>query len=319
MTAKIYILHEYDDWTIHLIKRLKEQNLPFETWHLAEGVLELSAEPPEGIFYSRMSASAHTRGHACAPEFTAAVLAWLEFHGRTVINGSLALQLEISKVNQYTALEAAGIQTPKTIATVGKNQLVEAAEKIGTASFITKHNRAGKGLGVQLFHSVEALKAYAHSSSFEAPVDGITLVQQYIKAPESYITRCEFVGGKFLYAVRVDTSEGFELCPAETCQIGDTYCPIGDSVKQKPKFHIVNDFPNELIERYEAFLTRNKVRVAGIESIIDEDGHVFTYDVNTNTNYNADAEKAANQYGMLAVANYLGATLHQYEKSLQMF
>ncbi len=59
--------------------------------------------------------------------------------------------------------------------------------------------------------------------------------------------------------------------------------------------------------------------MAGIESIIDEDGHVFTYDVNTNTNYIADAEKAANQYGMLAVANYLGTTLHQYEKSLQMF
>lgn len=318
MTAKIYILHENDEWTIHLIKRLQEQNLPYETWHLAEGLVDLSAEPPQGIFYSRMSASSHTRGHAYAPELTAAVLAWLEFHGRTVINGSRALHLEISKVNQYTALEAAGIQTPKTIATAGKNQLIEAAEKIGTASFITKHNRAGKGLGVQLFHSVEALEAYAHSSKFESPVDGITLVQQYIKAPEPYITRCEFVGGKFLYAVRVDTSEGFELCPAEACQIGDLYCPVGDPVAQKPKFHIVDDFPGELIERYEAFLARNKVRVAGIESIIDEGGMVFTYDVNTNTNYNPDAEKEANQYGMLAVAKYLGATLHQYENALQM-
>ncbi|WP_354470917.1 ATP-grasp domain-containing protein [Lysinibacillus parviboronicapiens] len=130
-------------------------------------------------------------------------------------------------MHQYTALEVAGIQTPKTVATVGKNQLVAAAEKIGTTSFITKHNRAGKGLGVQLFHSVEALEAYAHSSTFESPVDGITLVQQYIKAPEPYITRCEFVGGKFLYAVRVDTSDGFELCPAEACQIGDFYCRVG--------------------------------------------------------------------------------------------
>ena len=24
--------------------------------------------------------------------------------------------------------------------------------------------------------------------------------------------------GKFLYAVRVDTSEGFQLCPADACQ-----------------------------------------------------------------------------------------------------
>ncbi len=184
MTAKIYILHENDAWTMHLVKRLKEQNLPYETWHLAEGFVDLSEEPPKGIFYSRMSTSSHTRGHTYAPELTAALLAWLEFHGRTVINGSRALRLEISKIHQYTALEAAGIQTPKTIATVGKNQLVAAAEKIGTTSFITKHNRAGKGLGVQLFHSVEALEAYAHSSTFEPHVDGITLVQQYIKAPE---------------------------------------------------------------------------------------------------------------------------------------
>jgi hypothetical protein len=27
------------------------------------------------------------------------------------------------------------------------------------------------------------------------------------------ITRAEFVGGKFIYAVEVDTSGGFELCP----------------------------------------------------------------------------------------------------------
>ena len=59
-----------------------------------------------------------------------------------------------------------------------------------------------------------------------------------------------------------------------------------------------------------------KVSVAGIESIVDKEGNVFTYDVNTNTNYNAEAEKAVRKYGMLAVANYLGATLRQYEKTL---
>ncbi|MFJ8514564.1 ATP-grasp domain-containing protein [Lysinibacillus xylanilyticus] len=316
MTAKIYIIHENDEWTIHLTNRLEEQNLPYEVWHLAEGLIDLSKEPPQGIFYSRMSASSHTRGHVFAPELTEAVLAWLEYHGRPVINGSRALRLEVSKVNQYFALEAVGIQTPKTIATVGKSQLIEAARTIGTTPFITKHNRAGKGLGVQLFYSVEALEAYANSDTFESPIDGITLVQQYIKSPDSYITRCEFVGGKFLYAVQVDTSEGFELCPADSCQIEDKFCPVGETATNNSKFQIIDNFSEELIERYEEFLAQNKVSVAGIESIVDKAGNIFTYDVNTNTNYNAEAEKAVGKYGMLAVANYLGATLRQYEKTL---
>ena len=77
---------------------------------------------------------------------------------------------------------------------------------------ILKHNRAGKGLGVQLLRSLDALEEHLASSAFTQSVDGITLVQRYIEAPEPFITRVEFVGGKFLYAVRVDTSDGFELC-----------------------------------------------------------------------------------------------------------
>ena len=69
-----------------------------------------------------------------------------------------------------------------------------------------------------MFYSLEALEEYVNSERFEEPVDGITLVQQYIKSPEQFITRAEFVGGKYMYSVRVDTSEGFELCPADACQ-----------------------------------------------------------------------------------------------------
>ena len=53
-----------------------------------------SAPPPEGVFYNRMSASSHTRGHTYAPEYAAAVIEWLERHGRTVVNGRRALQLD---------------------------------------------------------------------------------------------------------------------------------------------------------------------------------------------------------------------------------
>lgn len=309
--SKIYVIHENDEWTIHLTRRLDELNLPYEVWHLDEGLVDLTKEPPQGVFYSRMSASSHTRDHRYAPELTAGVLAWLEHHGRTVFNGTDALKLELSKINQYLALEKAGIRTPKTIGAVGKDQVVKAAEALGEASFITKHNRAGKGLGVQLFHSLDALKAYLKSELYDAPVDGITLIQEYIKAPAPFITRAEFVGGKFVYAVRVDTSNGFELCPADACQINDLFCPVGEPVEEKPKFEIISDVNPDQIASYEAFLAANNITVAGIEFIQGEDGTVYTYDINTNTNYNGDAEAKAGKFGMLELATFLGKALEK--------
>ncbi|AQQ51925.1 ATP-grasp domain-containing protein [Planococcus lenghuensis] len=309
MTEKIYVIHENEEWTAHLFKRLDELGLPYEDWFTDESVVDLTEAPPEGVFYSRMSASSHTRGHRYAPEVTEALLAWLEHHGRKVFNGSRALRLEVSKVNQYMALNAAGVRTPKTIAANGKEQVLEAAKRLNAPSFITKHNRAGKGLGVQLFYSLEALEEFVEGPSFGDSVDGITLIQEYIQAPEPYITRCEFVGGKFVYAVRVDTSEGFELCPADACQIGDIFCPVGEEVEEKPKFQVIEGFNDPIITKYEEFLRQNNISVAGIEFIRDENGEIFTYDVNTNTNYNAEAEAKAGKFGMLELAKFLGEQL----------
>ncbi|MCA1061849.1 alpha-L-glutamate ligase [Rossellomorea sp. AcN35-11] len=305
---KIYIIHENSDWTNHLTVRLDELQLPYEEWFLDEGIVDLSSEPPEGVFYNRISASSHTRNHRYAPELTESVLAWLERHGRKVLNGSRALRLEVSKVNQYMSLNAAGIKTPKTLAAVGKGQIIEAAEKLGKPSFITKHNRAGKGLGVQLFHSVDALKNYVYSPAFEEPLDGTTLIQEYIESPDSSITRCEFIGGTFMYAVKVDTSKGFELCPADVCQVNDQFCPVGEQ-EEKPAFQIRKNYTDEVLSSYEQFLKENKIDVAGIEFIQDKEGTIYTYDVNTNTNYNKDAEAEAGQFGMLELAKYLGNQL----------
>ena len=177
-------------------------------------LLHLGAEPPAGVFYNRMSASSHTRDHRYGAEYAGAVLAWLARHGRRVVNGERALQLEISKVAQYEALARFGIPSPPTIAVVSKEHIARAAGRLGFP-LILKHNRGGKGPGVRLFLSAAALAEHLASPDFVEPVDGITLVQRYVKAPAPFITRVEFVGGRFLYAVRVDTSQGFELCPAD--------------------------------------------------------------------------------------------------------
>ena len=144
------------------------------------------------------------------------------------------------------------------------------------------------------------------SDAYEPPVDGVALVQEYIRAPAPFITRAEFVGGRFLYAVRVDTSLGFELCPADACAV--------DGGPPVPKFTIVDAIDPDLQAGYERFLAANGIEVAGIEFVVDKDGAIFTYDINTNTNYNPDAESRAGRSGMGALARFLGDELAWLEE-----
>ena len=103
--SRIHILHENPAWLDPFAQAFSRRGLPWSEWLIDGGAIDLGREPPAGVFYSRISASAHTRDHRHAPDYTAALLAWLERHGRRVVNGLGALDLEISKVRQYAALE----------------------------------------------------------------------------------------------------------------------------------------------------------------------------------------------------------------------
>jgi len=308
MKNKIYIIHENDDWVEPLRSELKNINAPFEEWHLGKKNIDHLDKPPQGVFYNRMSASSHTRGHRYAPEHAAVVLNWLEKNNRRVINNSRALSLEISKSLQYKELESFGIKTPKTIYCSNKESILKSAN-IFRKPFITKHNRGGKGLGVKLFNNKKELDSYVSSKNFEQSIDGITLLQEYIDSKPKIIHRVEFVNSNFLYTVEVDASEGFELCPAcpedeinETqTQFFGEYCPtIGN------KFRIVKNYKKgSLVEKYKKFILKNGIEIAGIEYITDQKGESYTYDVNTNTNYNSVAEKDSKLKGMKSIAEFL--------------
>jgi hypothetical protein len=314
--SRIHVLHENSAWLPPLAQAFDQRRLPWTEWFLDAGTFDLAAPPPRGIFYNRMSASSHTRDHRFSAELTAAVLSWLTRWDRRVVNGPGALDLEISKARQYAALERYGIATPCTVLVAGRDHVCAAALRhfVGQP-VILKPNRGGKGLGVQLFLSSDSLAAYLTSDAYEAPVDGLHLLQEYVRAPRPNITRAEFVGGRFLYAVEVDTSDGFELCPADVCAIGDANCPVGEA-PQREKFTIIDGIPDPLRVRLERFLTATGVEVAGIEFIVDTEGRTLVYDVNTNTNYNPDAEARAGRTdtarsGPGAIAEFLGRELQR--------
>lgn len=308
----IHLIHENPAWLPPLAEALDRLRLPWAEWDLSEGVFDLSAPPPEGVFYNRMSASSHTRGHRYAAELTAGVLAWLSRHGRRVVNGPRALDLEISKARQYAALEAAGVPVPRTVLALGDADRVASAarEHFGGGPVILKPNRGGKGLGVRLFPDADALEAHLRASpEDERPVDGLWLLQEHVRAERPVITRAEFVGGRFLYAVEVDTSSGFELCPADVCAVPPGGPPAA------PRFRVLDEgIEAGLHSKLEGFLAANGTEVAGIEFIRATDGRVLAYDVNTNTNYNPEAEAKAgvagtDRSGPGAIAAFLGAEL----------
>jgi hypothetical protein len=305
---KVYVLHENPEWYAPLAAAFDRAGLPHEQWLLGDAVLDLASAPPAGVFWSRMSASSHTRGHPYAKDQTRGVLAWLESHGRQVVNGRRVLDLEMSKVEQLAALRAAGFDVPRTLAVAGRAELATAARTL-PVPFIAKHNQGGKGLGVRRFDSHGEFESYLAGPDYEPPVDGITLLQEYLVAAQPRITRAEIVGGEFLYAITADTARGgFQLCPADACAIGVNGQP---AAAEPSLFALRAGFDDPVTGRYVDFAAAQGIGVAGFEFIETVDGRLVTYDINTTTNYNAEIEAAAPRPALPAVAAYLGGLLAQ--------
>jgi hypothetical protein len=304
---KLFALHENPEWFPPFAQAFAAAGIDYEEWLLTTGTIDLDAEPPEGVFWNRLSASSHTRDHGFAKDYTRALLEWLEAHDRRVVNGRSVVEMEVSKVRQLSLLKAFGIDVPRTVAVIGKDDLIAAATNFPTP-FITKHNQGGKGLGVRRFDSLDEFRDYITSEEFEEPVDGITLLQEYVQAREPFITRVETVGYQYVYAITADTARGgFQLCPADACEIDEH----GKPREAASLFALREDFQDPIIDRFIGFARKYKLEIAGFEFIEAADGRVLTYDVNTNTNYNPDVEAVAPKSGPGEIASYLQAVIAQ--------
>ena len=295
----VHVLHENPEWMPPFAAAFAAEGVDWDETLVTGGSLDLTAAAAAGLWWSRMSASAHTRGHTAAAEHARALLDLLEAHGRRVVNGRAVLDLELSKVRQLALLRAAGIAVPRTVAVVGgrPDDVLAAAAAVGPP-VVVKPNRGGKGLGVTRFDSVDELAAALPAPGAQ-PVDGVLLVQEYVEPARPRITRAEIVGGELVYAITADTERGgFQLCPADACAVDGTPASLF-ALRTEP-------LPAGLADAYESFARWHGLEVAGFEFIETADGRAVTYDVNTNTNYNPDVEAVAPRSAARAVARYLG-------------
>lgn len=302
---RFFILYENPDWLPPLVDALEKREQSFELLQIRSGLLY--GTPKEGIYLNRMSPSSHTRGNIESVDLMREVLAYLEDHGRRVVNGSRAFELEMSKFQQYRALQRHGILTPRTGLAVGKEELVELAGHFD-GPFITKHNRGGKGLGIHRFEASEELRALLESGDFDFGPNGQVIIQEFIEAKEPHITRVEMVGGEMILAMESSTEEGFELCPSDVCQIeaarkkSPDNCPIDGGAKFRPSALSASD---PLVAKYRALCANEGIEIAGIEFVEDREGRRYTYDINGTTNYNQTLGREIGVQGMEKVVEYL--------------
>ncbi|MCY4397789.1 MAG: alpha-L-glutamate ligase [Gemmatimonadetes bacterium] len=302
--TQINVLYENPAWIPPLQEALETEGFHVRLVHVNEGSIDPATPPPQGVWINRISPSSHTRGHVHTVELTRQLLYWLESHGRRVVNGLSAFELEMSKFRQDLVLRRHGIRTPRTVLAVGREHLLEAAAAFD-GPFITKHDQGGKGLGIQLFHRPGELEKYLDREGFDAGPGARMILQQYIRAPEPFITRVEVVGGRFLFAMRSSTADGFELCPSDVCnpmpadrangRIGAT-----GLFSRSP---ITAEDP--LVQSYLRLCNEERIEIAGIEFVEDARGNRYTYDINGTTNYNRTLGDRIGVDGMREVARYV--------------
>ena len=206
----IHVIHENQEWTTPLFHELELLGVAFEDWDMSQSIIDISKSAPSGILQPDERFISYEREPICTRNDCWSV----SMAGKPRAQNPKwqnCIEFGNIKTSAICTLQEAGLSVPHTIAVSNRDDILDAYDKMPFDDIITKHNRAGKGLGVQLIKSKEAAIEHINSSQYEDSVDGITLLQQYIKPADEVITRVEFIGGEFLYAVNVDTSNGFEF------------------------------------------------------------------------------------------------------------
>jgi biotin carboxylase len=297
MTSKpLAIFYEHPDWFRPLFAELDSRGINYlkldASCHWYDPAV---ASTDFSLFFNRMSASAYLRGNGQGIFFTHDYLAHLEAVGVRVVNGSRAFALETSKALQLQLLNALGLSFPKTRVVNCTDEILTAASQIGFP-LLVKPNIGGRGAGIARFDSIEQLHTAIDEAKLELGIDQTALVQELIPVRNGHITRVETLGGRFLYAIDIfTTSENFNLCPAEICQVESVPAFLEGRLSDAPNagLKVKACTPQRsAIDAVEKIVAAAGIDVGGVEYITDDrDGRAVFYDINALSNFVADGPR----------------------------
>lgn len=280
-SAQLAVLYEHPQWFQPLFAALERHGLPYLPIELSGHAFDpASMQAPAPLILSRVAQSSFLREPEHPIFYAAALLDHWSRSGAQVLNGADALAIDSSKARQLSLIASLGLAIPDTRIVHRSRDLIAAAETM-TFPLLVKANIGGSGAGIVRYSSLEELRGSVADGSAPTSVDQVLLLQDYVPARGGTILRIETLGGRFLYAIEVETGgDSFDLCPADAC--------VAQPGRKAIKMTSVTPSP-EIIRAAERIVQAAGMDLAGVELVVDDrDGTPRFYDINALSNYVAD-------------------------------
>lgn len=311
----LIVLFEHPEWQVPLFDGLTRRGVRFEPLDLKQNAFRYDDVSIEPLYFNQSSPSAYVRGNTRAVPYAVSFIRNVELAGGRVINGSKALGIELSKSAQAALLTKLGLQTPLSIPF---NDVDALDRRTRHADWqwpaLLKPEQGGSGARMFLVESIaEVRQLLATQPDLWLP-DNLLLLQQRIPYDtERGIVRMEFIDGELLYAMRVVSHGGFNLCPSETCnpedgEGGACALPIAAAPTRPVEFFPYPEVSQVAVEAGRRIVRAAGIDVGGIEYIERDEGPCF-YDINANSNLRAPIGRAFGFDPFERVVDYLIAQI----------
>ncbi|HZC38655.1 MAG TPA: alpha-L-glutamate ligase [Sphingomicrobium sp.] len=284
MTASakpLAILYEHPSWFAPLFAALERRGIGYEAIQLTGHSFDpASSDPPAPLILSRVAQSGFLREPEHSIFYAASLLDHWARAGAHVLNGADVLAIDSSKARQLSLIASLGLAVPKTRVVHRVKDLATAAEGF-SYPLLVKANIGGSGAGIVRYASWEELLASTKQGTVPTSIDQVLLVQDYVPARGGTILRIETLGGRFLYAIAVETGgDSFDLCPADAC--------LAQPGRKTTRMTAV-DPPPALVRAAERIVQAAALDLGSVEVVIDDrDGTPRFYDINALSNFVAD-------------------------------
>jgi glutathione synthase/RimK-type ligase-like ATP-grasp enzyme len=279
--AELAVLYEHPQWFQPLFTALDRRGIAYEAVQLSGHRFDpADREAPAPLILSRVAQSSFLREPEHPIFYAAALLDHWQRCGANVLNDADVLAIDSSKARQLSLITSLGHAIPKSRVVHRIRDLAAAAEGF-QYPLMVKANIGGSGAGIVRYGSRQELLASIEQGSLPQSIDGVLLVQDYVPARGGTITRIETLGGKFLYAIEVETGgDNFDLCPADAC--------VAQPGRAAVRMTAVTP-AQEIVCAAEQIAQSAGLSVGGVEVIVDDrDGTPRFYDINAMSNFVAD-------------------------------
>nr|WP_295371210.1 alpha-L-glutamate ligase [uncultured Sphingosinicella sp.] len=306
MKPQLAVLYEHPKWFEPLFAALERRGIAFEAIRLSDHSFDpTSSDIPAPVVLSRVAMSSFLREVDHGIFYAESLLAHWASRGARVLNGAEVIAIDSSKARQLSLISGLGYAVPDTRVVHRVDDLVPASRGMAYP-LLVKANIGGSGAGIVRYSNEAELAQSVREGTAPDSVDKVLLLQDYAPARSGSIIRIETLGGRFLYAIEVESGgDNFDLCPADAC--------VSAPGRTAIRMAAVTPAP-KIIEAAERIAQAVGLNVGGVELLIDDrDGTPRFYDINALSNFVADPLNVLGWDPHERLVDYLAAAIAQKE------